>query len=212
MSIPPANNLLGHPVLFQRPDWDKALIADPALRESADPNTIWYRSPAQRVNVPDARIEALRERYTPLQVTTVREMPSLLYNAYFSKENLMYIQKALQLQVKQVSGYSVPTQDPDALLVFMVNVYTEHARHVNEDTMPIMTVINETRREIQRLNAIVLASVVPTVIVNVESLKRTVERINNPAKELLPMPVSTSIKGTIEYRPIDDINNLSLQK
>lgn len=206
MSIPPANSLLGHPILFQRPDWDKALIADPALRESADPNIMWYRSSVQRV---DARLDALRERYTPLQVTTVREMPSLLYNAYFSKENLMYIQKALQLQVKQVSGYSVPMQDPDALLVFMVNVYTDHARHVNEETTPIMTIITETRREIQRLNAIVLASVVPTVIVNVESLKRTVERINNPAKELPPMPVSTSLKGTIEYRPIDDINNLS---
>jgi len=209
MSIPPANSLLGHPVLFQRPEWDKALVADPALRESADPNKMWYQSPAPQPAVPDARLEALKAKYTPLQVTTIREMPTLLYNAYFSKQNMIYIQKALQLQVRQVSGYSVPIQDPDALLIIMVNVYKDHARHINEDTTPIMTIIQETRKEIQRLNAIVLTVVVPTVIVNVESLRRTVERIENPGSVLPPMPVSTSLKGTIEYRPIDDINNLS---
>lgn len=209
MSIPPANSLLGHPVLFQRPEWDKALISDSSLRETTDPNTMWYQSPAPQSTVPDARLEALKSKYTPLQVTTIREMPTLLYNAYFSKQNMIYIQKALQLQVRQVSGYSVPVQDPDALLIIMVNAYKEHARHVNEDTLPIFTIIQETRKEIQRLNAIVLTVVVPTVIVNVESLRRTVERIENPASVLPPMPVSTSLKGTIEYRPIDDINNLS---
>jgi hypothetical protein len=207
MSIPPANSLLGHPVLFQRPEWDKALIANPQLRESTDPNHMWYRSPSQ--NTQDSQLEALKSNYTPLRVTTLREMPTLLYNAYFSKQNMVYIQKALQLQVKQVSGYSVPMQDPDALLIIMVNAYKEHARHVNEDTAPIMVVVQETRKEIQRLNAIVLAVVVPTVIINVESLKRTSERIENPAKELPPMPVSTSLKGTIQYRPVDDINKLS---
>jgi hypothetical protein len=169
------NNSLAHPVLFQTPSFFSSTSAATPSQHSQE------------------QIEALKDRYVPL--TALRVMPSLLFNVFFSRANIEYVQRALQAQVLRVSGYRIPTQDPNVLLAYMDTVYLSYAQETDE-ALAVQVVVGATRAEIRRLNAVLLRELLPIAVQNVESTKAQLENFDNPKVVLLPLPVTSSVVGT----------------
>jgi hypothetical protein len=208
--VPPSHITEAHPVLFQRPQWDNILNNHPEKGWITNPNKIWIPSEEAERNVPKGlprpEIAKLMASYRPaVRPAMESQRPDLLYNVFFSGGNLEYIRKSIVAQVYQISKFRISPPDMLSLIPVVSSTFEDYAQHTNEDLLPIPTILSHIRQEISRLDALVCNKVVPEIISNAETLASTSQRILTNETDPLPRPINTSIRGTIELRPIEKV-------
>lgn len=111
---------------------------------------------------------------------------------FFSQQNVDRLQRRLQLEIRKRMGYSIDRQSDDQLVIVMRYVYMQSG--ANEGGMD----------EVQRLNELVLAEIVPQVGAG---LAQFVAYLKDASTLPTPIPrgTATSIKGsktTELFRPL----------
>lgn len=208
--VPPSHLTEAHPVLFQRPETDKLLQGNAMAQWTTDPTKIWIPSEETEKHIspfiPRPEMARLMAMYKPVaRPPHERVREDLLYNVFYSQGNIMYIQKAIVAQVKQIGQFNVPPPNASAILTIMGKVFIEYAEHINEDTLPIKTIVDLTRNQVKRLNSLTVNMAVPLIVDNADALHKTTQRILGNTTDLLPRAIDTSIRGTIETRPIESV-------
>lgn len=134
-----------------------------------------YTQLQSETNVAPAAIHSLGQCVSPLSAS------------FFSKENLNNIQIALRNRVHCKTGHTIGRQNEDTLLIIMRAIYALHAQN---PTTP-----EEVTREVQRINELVLAEIVPMAAGN---LAAYLGYLRDASTMATPMPrgVNTSRKGT----------------
>ena len=89
---------------------------------------------------------------------TIGQCASPLSEAFFSKENINNIQIHLKNRVRCKTGYTIDAQSEQDLLIIMRALYALHAQ--NPTTSAAISA------EVQRLNELVLADIVPMAVSN----------------------------------------------
>lgn len=109
--------------------------------------------------------------------------------AFFSKENIKWIQSNIRFGVYKYSDkkHIISNQDETNLIIVMRAIYLQNSDNPNDS--------RKYRKEILRLNNLVLDKVIPDIISELEQYKgylRDIESIPEP----LTLPVHSSITGT----------------
>jgi len=107
-----------------------------------------------------------------------------LFDSFFSAYNIERIQTQLRIIVKEKTGYTIDRQDTNQLIICMRAIFVMHANPNPDD------VTSETRR----LNAHVLAEIVPMVGTGISSYLGYVRDASQIAVPL-ERPRNMSIKG-----------------
>lgn len=82
---------------------------------------------------------------------SVQRSPSAISNAFFSNQNLQFIQNELRRTLFEKTGYKVVEQSPEAVLTHMRNQFLLNGPYAPEDVPA----------ELARLNTAVLSIIVP---------------------------------------------------
>ncbi len=124
---------------------------------------------------------------TPAAINSIGQCASPLATSFFSKENLNNLQIALRDRVRCKTGYTIARQSDDTMLIIMRAIYALHAQN------PLTP--KEVATEVQRINELVLADIVPMAAGNLASYLGYLRDAS-----ALPTPiirgVNTSRKGT----------------
>jgi hypothetical protein len=124
---------------------------------------------------------------TPAAINSIGQCASPLSAAFFSQENLNNLQITLRNRVRCKTGYTIDKQSDDTLLIIMRAIYALHAQN------PLTA--SDVVKEVQRINELVLADIVPMAAGNLASYLGYLRDAST-----LPTPVArgvnTSRKGT----------------
>lgn len=127
---------------------------------------------------------------------SIGQCVSPLTAAFFSRENINAIQIALRDKIRCKTGYSIDRQHDEAMLIIMRALYALHSQN---PTSP-----EQIAAEVRRLNAIVLADLVPMVLSNLASYLGYLRDAST-----LPTPlargVNTSRRGTDTFSLFQEI-------
>lgn len=115
-----------------------------------------------------------------------------LIGAFFSDENIAVLQTRLRQAVKTNLGVTISRQSDQEMVQVMRAMYSMHSNPRPHDV----------RQEVNRLNGIVLAYVVPHVTTNVRAHYGYLRDISSPYR-LLDRPAYASLKGeqTVQLFP-----------
>ncbi|NBS68992.1 hypothetical protein EBT31_08765 [bacterium] len=127
---------------------------------------------------------------------TIGQCASPLSEAFFSKENINNIQIHLKNRVRCKTGYTIDAQSEQDLLIIMRALYALHAQ--NPTTSAAISA------EVQRLNELVLADVVPMAVSNLAAYLGYV-RDASTLPEPLARGINTSRRGTDVFSLFPDI-------
>jgi len=132
-----------------------------------------YEEHSPNPEIYESVIASLRVEQTPLN------------RRFFSRKNLDVLQDRIRSGIKTSMGYDISRQSDDQLLIAMRALYMQHGNHnpTNVDA------------ELERLNGIVIAEVLPGIAGGVRAYLgyvRDASRIPPP----LERSVNTSVKGS----------------
>ena len=131
---------------------------------------------------------------TKAVLLSLRQVATPLNTAFFSTANADAIQAELRRVIRQKTGHAIGRQGDEALLAVMRAMYLQEA-----DFQP-----RDVRREVARLNALVLREIVPGVASGVLQHLAYL-RDSSTLPEPLPHGLQTSVKGTkttVTFRPM----------
>lgn len=112
---------------------------------------------------------------------------SPLSAAFFSKQNMNDIQVALKNRIRCKTGYTIDRQSDEDLVIIMRALYALHSQNVHDP--------QQITLEVQRLNDLVLADLVPMVAANLAAYLGYLKDASSlPAP--LPRGVNTSRRGS----------------
>jgi hypothetical protein len=114
-----------------------------------------------------------------------------LASVFFSEDNIKIINRQLVLSVYKLRKFKIPFQDTEDLLVVMRYVFGEHARN-----LPF-----KIKQQIRQLNKIVVKSILPEVISQVEQDIAYLEDINTIKINELPKNTRLT-RGSTELPPM----------
>ena len=125
---------------------------------------------------------------------SVQQCESPVSGPFFSAQNFEAIQTGLRQIMLQKTGYLIRRQSDEQLSIVMRATYATHARYP----------VDDPNREIQRLNAIVLAEIAPGVAT---AMSQYIQYLKDASELAVPTdrPESTSAKGTktsIAFKPL----------
>lgn len=123
--------------------------------------------------------------FAPSLLQSLHEAPSPLGTAFFSAQNLTEIQNALRSIINQKTGYIIGRQSDDDIIIIMRSIYALRANH---ERQPVQA-------EVQRLNSLVLAELVPMVGTGISQYLGYVRDASSIAPPL-PRGKNVSIKGS----------------
>lgn len=132
------------------------------------------------------------------------QQPTLLFGVFMSRTNFDRIQKAIQLVVFRATSQKIGQQSQEELLNLMQQVYINYARNTNERGLPRQHVFKFIRNQVARLNKIVTDYAAYNIVGNIETFKATLEQQESD-RALDKRPISNNIKGTKQYREIEDV-------
>lgn len=210
--LPEDKSLLSHPILFQTPVMNKQLDANPDLIRTTDPSKVWDPSdygmnkaelynPADPPLTPNQRASLITKLRPIARKTMENQEGTMLFYTFMSQENLKEIHQRIRKTVFDISGFRIADQNESEMLIAMQNVYMSYANNLNENLISKGYLFKHIRAEVNRLDNILVRLVVPTIINSAEQRKSATSIFDNPVKQAdLPLPVSTSIAGTREYR------------
>jgi hypothetical protein len=113
-----------------------------------------------------------------------KQKKNSLSEAFFSEQNIDYIQKRIILETKRITGYKIGTQNKDSLLIIMHNIYSYATSSIlGTDLLDI----------ISRLNQAVLQKCVRQCVSGIDMYIQYTKDAS-----MLPIPLDHPIKPTIE--------------
>ena len=217
--------------MFQTPDIDEFLDDDIAKAKSTDPVNLWqikvspfgisnqtnlesqYTVPYDPRDPPLTAIErmSLIRNFRPvIDKTFDNRQPSILFYIFFSTYNLQTLQNNIRYSVNKWSGHHVGEQSNLELTRIMENVFSTHARHIDEYNAPTKMMFAYIRTEVGRLNELVINSAVPIVVDGLLQHMAYMKRVDNPVSvNSLERPLDTKITGTTVFRSPIDLLSLS---
>ena len=133
-------------------------------------------------------------------------LPSLLFAIFLSQQNIALLQKQLRYVVFKWSGHHIGDQSVLNLALCMQGIYDTHAQHVDERRAGSTYLFKWIKKEITRLNELVINECTPNIINNIEQHINYIKSVERPVGDAaLGRPLNTKITGTMEYRTMNDI-------
>jgi hypothetical protein len=129
---------------------------------------------------------------------------TLLTELFYSKKNIDTIQNLIGHLVNKETGYVISRQDDDELLIIMRATYIEYSQHPplltrNDKVEKRKELIQMYVIETQRLNGIILDTVVPKVISEIQQYI-SYRRDSSTQPSPISLPQFSSSKGERDYR------------
>lgn len=193
----------------------------PLVNSNLDPRYFEYNTPEEPTNRRTKEYENQRNDLT--KKTTVKQ--DTVYNetfssksyisvlegiqeknqmniAYFSQQNINFVQKCLRYDVytKSNSQYIIDKQSETDLVLVMRAVYFEHSRY-NPDP-------EEIKKEISRLDKIAVDRLTPKVMSEIEQYVHYLKDASSTYKPMAA-PESTNSYGTKVMRSVSDVLNVN---
>ena len=111
---------------------------------------------------------------------------NVLSDVFFSKRNILEINNLIRYTVlkKTKNKFKISAQSESKLLIVMTNLFKEHSKN-----LPF-----KIEQQIKELNYIVVKSVVPGIITNLEQYIGYLRDSNNPIKPI-PRPINVNKLG-----------------
>ena len=156
-------------------------------RGALDPIFDTFEKPFNMLNTNVGNLP-FREKQEDTMARTLHMPSTPLITGFFSARNLQRVQKLLHDAVAKRTGFQIGPQSGDQLLVVMRAMYADHSVHNPPDL----------KKEITRLNRIVVGAVLDKVIANMTSHLAYLRDASRP-REPIPLGVATSTKGTKTY-------------
>jgi hypothetical protein len=183
-----------HPSLFETQKGIENIISTNSVIPNTDSNPLKFNQDIKGNNLQ----AALRNYHN--------ESP--LAFAFFSSKNILNIQNVIKFLVYKHTNHSIDDQSNNELLSIMRSVYVDNHIHpavINENMSLSQKnkLIIQYKSEIQRLNDIVINSIVPKIVSQLQQYidylrDSTTIRIND-------RPEFATIKGEREYRSITEV-------
>ena len=226
--IDPDYSGLSHPSLFQNPASDINMVKNIDIAKATDPGTLWraqndmlkksdidrssYTVPYDKSDPPLSKYEKqnLIKKLDPvMEITIDNYITSMLFYFFFSKPNVAGLQRTIRYSVNQWSGFHIGEQSQTELRVIMEQIFSKKAHHVDESASPSKYLLKHVKKEIARLNELVIQETVPSIVDKVEQHVAYMKRVDNPISATsLERPMDTRITGTKVFRsPTDLLNN-----
>lgn len=225
MQAPLDNNYtMSHPSLFQTPALDSEMLNNMEDAKRANPSSFWTEPASRRVMAAErATTAALYDpRDPPFTVAEKSEwirkldpvvpgnltgvMPTLLYYFFFSRANIETLQKNIRYTVNKWSGYNIGDQSLTELLLVMENIFSSHAKQVDEQRASSGILLRHIRTQLATLNDLVINEAVPIIVNGVEQHVTYLKRVENPITDkMLQRPMDTRVTGTRVYRSLSDV-------
>lgn len=120
---------------------------------------------------------------------------NLLADLFFSDVNVKNVQNLIKFIVHQKTGNVIDSQSKDELFIIMRSVFLSNAQ--------FPAVKEEYKKEIHRLNELVINETVPNVISQLQQYKDYIRDINTAP--FIENPQNVSIKGQREYRSVTEV-------
>jgi hypothetical protein len=154
-------------------------------------NTLFFSD--NHPNAKDIRNELIKNITKTSECDNDNVDINLLKSAFFSLENVELINKQLVLNVwKRTKGlYKIGFQDNNKIIIVMQYVYIEYCKNLPFDI----------KGQIKKLNCMVVNSIVPDIITNLEQKIGYLQDIEK-RKPLLDLPISTSNNKTLPSFPL----------
>lgn len=133
---------------------------------------------------------------------------NLLADLFFSDSNIKNIQNLIKFTVHAKTSERIDDQSQDELFIIMRSVFLSYAQFppalenglTNDETNAIKEMY---RKEIHRLNELVINETVPDIISQLKQYKDYLRDISTAP--FIENPQNVSIKGQREYRSITEV-------
>ena len=136
------------------------------------------------INKKEKKIKIQMSPFLRHAVGQLKICPSLLSSEFFSQKNISKIQSLIKTQIKSKSGITVQTeQNVEDLLDKMCETYRDYS-------MNFPTHISD---QVNKLNKILIDSIVPGAITNIKQYLHYIKDITQPLKPM-DRPVNVSSK------------------
>ena len=124
--------------------------------------------------------------------------------AFFSRKNIIKLQKLIRYQVWEASGrrHVIGDQSETELLVIMRSIYFQYSRNpIASGCKKACAII---QNEVDRLNLFVLRDTIPTILTDVE---QHIAYLRDAGRQPVPpdRPLGLSNRGTRELRSVTDV-------
>jgi len=216
------------PGLFQTPKVDFALNNNTSCAETLDPSEMWLKRISDGVIVGESNYTVLTDLTDPPLTLAEKQtlyrqfdpvaarvgngggiigmMPSMLFSAFFSKQNFAVLQKMIKVAVFKWSGQRIGDQSIQELQNVMQSLFRDYATIVDECKTSRKQLLSHIKNEVARLDGIVISAVVPFIVNEVEQRTTLNTFLESGAdKAAFDRPVADTIYGQVSYRPITDI-------
>ena len=124
--------------------------------------------------------------------------------AFFSSKNIQSIQNLIKYTIHRETGYVVDDQSSNELMIIMRSIFLEYSLHpkLMDDTMSNeerQILIGKYKNEVARLNQIVINSIVPKIISQVQQY---IDYLRDASEQpyYMDKPKNESTQGQKQYR------------
>ena len=124
--------------------------------------------------------------------------------AFFSNKNIQNIQNLIKYVVNKEMGYVVDNQSTNELMIIMRSIFLEYSLHpklidesMSDEEKKIL--IQKYTQEVDRLNKIVINSIVPKII---SQIQQYIDYLKDASQQPYQMdkPENVSVQGQKQYR------------
>ena len=151
------------------------------------------------------QIQQMKTILNPLLETPFNNTrPNLLFYAFYSRKNVDLLDILLIQTVAKWSGHKIGKQSDVDLIQTMTLIYDEYVHDIDDYRYSIEYTNSYIKKEITRLNNLVVDEAVPIIINQVEAYLKYLNLINSP-RQLLQQPINTSVTGTRSYKSINEL-------
>ncbi len=128
---------------------------------------------------------------------------------YFSDKNIENLQKVIRYMVHKETGYVIDNQSQTELLIIMRSIFLEYSSHpplldnkMSEERRS--EILLKYKNEVIRLNDIVINTVIPKIISQLQQYITYLEDASRPSYQM-ETPESSSIAGQRQYRSVTQV-------
>ena len=134
---------------------------------------------------------------------------TLLTFLFFSKDNINNIQDIIKMLVYKETKQLIDNQSIIELQIVMRSIflsYNEHPKLLDPgmSTEEKTILIKQYKNEVDRLNQLVIDTVVPLIISQMQQYFDYIKDASQP-RQFMPHPISDSISGTRQFRSVTSI-------
>ena len=121
---------------------------------------------------------------------SIHQCATLLTSTFFSGSNMQLIQRRLQTEFLELTGYRIDYQKHEDLVTIMRSIFVTNSRHLD----------HHIKEQIAELNDKVVATCLPMIARNIEQYIGYIHDAST-----IPIPIArgeaTTIKGTLQLEP-----------